>query len=67
MKSKKTFFLIHLIEQDGHISAVAEACGNSLTPFEIGLEIMASLEKASIDHPDMNLRVEPLTYTERLQ
>ncbi len=68
MKSpKKTTFTIHLIEQDGVISVVAEAFGHSPMPYEIGYEIMASLENAAIVHPHMNLRVEPLTYSERLQ
>jgi len=56
-----------LIEENGKISAVAEAYGSSPTPFEIGYEIMASLEKASFNQPELNLRVEPLTYSERLQ
>jgi hypothetical protein len=63
----KTCFSIHLIEKDGQISAVAEAYGSSPTPFEIGYEIMASLEKASYQQPELRLRVEPLTYSERLQ
>ena len=67
MKYKKTVFSIHLIEENGQISAVAEAYGSSPTPFEIGYEIMASLEKASFRQPELNLRVEPLTYSERLQ
>lgn len=67
MKNQKTTFTIHLIEEDGVISVVAEAYGSSPMPFEIGYEIMASLEKAAISHPHMNLRVEPLTYSEHLQ
>lgn len=67
MKSQKTTFSIHLIEEDGRVSVVAEAFGNSPTPFEIGYEIMASLEKASFRQPELNLRVEPLAYSERLQ
>ena len=67
MKSQKTMFSIHLIEENGQISAVAEAYGSSPMPFEIGYEIMASLEKASFRQPELNLRVEPLTYSERLQ
>lgn len=63
----RTMFSIHLIEENGKISAVAEAYGSSPTPFEIGYEIMASLEKASFNQPELNLRVEPLTYSERLQ
>lgn len=67
MKNQKTLFSIHLIEEDGQISVMAEAYGNSPTPFEIGYEIMASLEKASYTQPELRLRVEPLAYSERLQ
>ena len=67
MKNLKTSFIIHLIEENGQISVLAEAFGNSPKPFEIGYEIMASLEKASFNNPELNLRVEPLTYSERLQ
>ena len=65
--NQKTIFTISLIEKDGKISAIAQACGNNPTTFEIGYEIMASLEKAAFNHPHMNLRVEPLAYSERLQ
>ena len=67
MKSQKTTFSIHLIEEDGRVSVLAEAYGSSPMPFEIGYEIMATLEKASFRQPELNLRVEPLTYSERLQ
>lgn len=67
MKNPKTLFAIYLIEEDGQISVVAESYGTNPTPFEIGHEIMASLEKASIRQPELKLRVEPLTYSERLQ
>lgn len=67
MKNQKTMFSIHLIEEDGQISVMAEAYGNSPTPFEIGYEIMASLEKASYAQPELHLRVEPFTYSEMLQ
>ena len=66
MKSP-TRFSIHLIEQDGQISAVAEAVGDQSNAFEIGFEIMASLEKASYTNPELNLRVQELNYSERLQ
>ena len=67
MKNQKTAFIIHLIEENGKVSVLAEAYGSSPTPFKIGYEIMASLEKASFSQPELNLRVEPLTYSERLQ
>ena len=67
MKNQKTLFSIHLIEEDEQISVVAEAYGKSPTPFEIGYEIMASLERASYAQPELKLRVEPLAYSERLQ
>ena len=63
----RTMFSIHLIEEDGRVSVVAEAYSSSPTPFEIGYEIMASLENASHRQPELNLRVEPLVYSERLQ
>lgn len=63
----RTMFSIHLIEENGKVSVLAEAYGSSPTPFEIGYEIMASLEKASFNQPELNMRVEPLTYSERLQ
>lgn len=67
MKNQKTMFSIHLIEEDGRVSVLAEAFGSSPAPFEIGYEIMASLERASHNQPELRLRVEPLTYSERLQ
>lgn len=67
MKNQKTLFSIHLIEDGGQISVVAEAFGSSPAPFEIGYEIMASLERASHNQPELRLRVEPLAYSERLQ
>ena len=67
MKNQKTVFSIHLIEEDGQVSVLAEAFGSSPAPFEIGYEIMASLEKASHTQPELKLRVEPLAYSERLQ
>lgn len=65
---KKTRFSIHLFQdEDGNLSAVAEAVGDQSKPYEIGYEIMASLEKAAFNHPDLKLRIQELNYSERLQ
>ena len=65
---QKTIFSIHLMQDEhGHISVVSEAAGPQPTAYEIGIEIMANLKVAAQHNPQMNMRVEPLNYCERLQ
>lgn len=64
----KTIFTIHLMQDEaGHISVVSEAAGDQPQVYEIGIEIMASLEAAAVCNPHMNMRVQPLTFSDSLQ
>ena len=64
----KTIFSIHLMQDEqGHISVVAEAAGDQPQAYEIGIEIMANLEAAAVCNPHMNMRVQPLTFSDSLQ
>ena len=64
----KTVFSIHLMQDEkGQISVLAEAAGDQPQVYEIGIEIMANLETAAVRNPDMNIRVQPLTYCETVQ
>ena len=63
----KTLFSIHLLQdEDGAISVVAEAAGAQPEAYEIGIEVMASLEAAAVSHPYMKMRVQPLVYSTSL-
>lgn len=64
----KTVFSIHLMQDEqGHISVLAEAAGKQPQVYQIGIEILANLETAAVCNPDMNIRVQPLTYSDVLQ
>lgn len=68
MSKKKTVFSIHLMQdEDGHISIVSEAAGPQPEVYDIGIEIMANLSAAADYNPHMNMKVEPLLYTDLLQ
>jgi hypothetical protein len=63
----KTLFSIHLMQsEDGQISIVSEAAGSQPEVYEIGIEIMANLKAAAACNPHMNLRVEPLLFSDSL-
>ena len=65
--SKRSLFSIHLIEdENGRVSAIAEAVGTGANAIGIGFEIMQKLELASFDHPD-RLAVMPLSYCKNYQ
>lgn len=54
-------------DERGHISVLSEAAGDQPQVYEIGIEIMANLETAAICNPHMNMRVQPLTFSDSLQ
>lgn len=53
-------------DEEGRISIVSEAAGDQPEVYEIGIEIMANLRSAAICNPHMNMRVEPLLFTDSL-
>lgn len=64
---QKTLFTIHLMQdEDGQISIVSEAAGSQPEVYQIGIEIMANLQTAAVCNPHMNMRVEPLLYSDSL-
>ena len=54
-------------DENGHISILSEAAGPQPEVYEIGIEIMANLKAAASCNPHMNMRVQPLEYSESLQ
>lgn len=65
---QKTLFSIHLMQdEEGGISVMAEAGGDQPEVYEIGIEILSNLKAAAVCNPHMNMRVQPLTYSELLQ
>jgi hypothetical protein len=63
----KTIFTIQLVQDDAGISVLSGAVGQHPEVFDIGIEILANLKVASETHPQMNIRVDHLQFTDRMQ